>query len=413
VSARVRRWAYPLLALLLGLAAAELLARAAEFVSGDTGGAARERAAVLRPADGRIVGARDPDADIELHPYLGFIPAGGTLRSTPAFAGPALVSAGGDATFNVVVTGGSVAANFLAEMAADLEVRLAERFRARLGHKHVRVYGLAAGGWHQPQQALALTWYRTLGAHIDLVINLDGFNEVVFPPAQVLRGYALELPRAWPKLTDGLLDASARDAVAQVAIADRARTDWARITQAPVLAWSSAVALLWKLVDRPLRSSLNDALTAAERSKNLAPFQRGFADASGLEPADRAVEIWASSSRTMDLLQRAAGGAYLHVLQPNQYVDGSKELSDAERRYAYQPDSYPSKLARSGYPKLQAAGARLAADGVAFVDATDVYAETKDTIYVDSCCHVNALGNRLLLDRIVGSLDESLVFDDR
>ena len=37
---------------------------------------------------------------------------------------------------------------------------------------------MAHGGWKQPQQLLALSWILALGGELDVLINVDGFNEV-------------------------------------------------------------------------------------------------------------------------------------------------------------------------------------------------------------------------------------------
>ncbi len=43
------------------------------------------------------------------------------------------------------------------------------------------VVNLGVAGYKQPQQLLALTYFLSLGAEYDLIINLDGYNEIVLP----------------------------------------------------------------------------------------------------------------------------------------------------------------------------------------------------------------------------------------
>ncbi len=50
--------------------------------------------------------------------------------------------------------------------------------------KDIEIVRLALGAYKQPQQLLALTYLLSLGAHFDVVINLDGFNEVALPSAE-------------------------------------------------------------------------------------------------------------------------------------------------------------------------------------------------------------------------------------
>ena len=50
------------------------------------------------------------------------------------------------------------------------------------------------------------------------------------------------------------------------------------------------------------------------------------------------VEVWARASLEMELLCAGYGIRYLHFLQPNQYLPGSKTLTDEERARRYDPD---------------------------------------------------------------------------
>ena len=50
---------------------------------------------------------------------------------------------------------------------------------------------------------------------------------------------------------------------------------------------------------------------------------------------------------------------YFHFLQPNQYVRGSKILTEDERKVAYSESHPYKKGVESGYPRLVEAGKRL------------------------------------------------------
>jgi hypothetical protein len=111
-------------------------------------------------------------------------------------------------------------------------------------------------------------------------------------------------------------------------------------------------------------------------------------------------DLWLRASFSMQRLAEAAGARYLHALHPNQYVPGSKPLSDAERAAAFVPNAEWSRWAATGYPLLRARGAALRERGVAFLDLTDLFQDRTETIYVDDCCHYNLLGNEILARRI-------------
>ena len=88
-------------------------------------------------------------------------------------------------------------------------------------------------------------------------------------------------------------------------------------------------------------------------------------------------------------LSQANDIAYFHFLQPNQYLKGSKRLTEWEQKNAFNANwEYPWKKAvRAGYPLLSKAGERLRASGVEFFDLTMAFEKELGNIYKDSCCH--------------------------
>ena len=45
-------------------------------------------------------------------------------------------------------------------------------------------------------------------------------------------------------------------------------------------------------------------------------------------------------------------------------------------------------------------GAALSRQGVRFHDLTEIFADVEAEVYLDNCCHVNELGNRILASKI-------------
>ncbi len=71
-------------------------------------------------------------------------------------------------------------------------------------------------------------------------------------------------------------------------------------------------------------------------------------------------------------------------------------LTEEERTRAYDPDYGYAPGAVRGYPLLIEGGRELRELGVRFLDLTPLFADVDQTIYVDDCCHMNELGNRLM-----------------
>ena len=115
---------------------------------------------------------------------------------------------------------------------------------------------------------------------------------------------------------------------------------------------------------------------------------------------EKLVEIWSLGSLQMHRLSGASGIRYLHFLQPNQYVPDSKKFNQQERRQALNDRSPYGEHVVKAYSLLRSAGASLRSEGVGFHDLSMIFSEVSEPIYVDTCCHVNELGNRILGETI-------------
>jgi hypothetical protein len=293
------------------------------------------------------------------------------------------------------VFGGSVA-DILTEAGEDaLREALAEapRFRGR----EIVLLSLAATGYKQPQPLMALNYLLSLGAHFDAVVELDGVNDVVLPEFELRPlGVAPFYPRGWYTRAADLAP-ELRLAVGRVAFLEELRRQNADLFSYAPLRWSRTAGLVWSLANRRLETSV--AAAEAEvlaRPKGHNPQAQGPRLDGSADDWTRVVDVWQRSSLQMARLCEGLGIAYFHFLQPNQYVPDSKPMDEAERRIAWREDSPMRAPIEQGYVRLRAAGAELAAAGVAFGDLSGVFREVREPTYVDKCCHLNDLGNRLL-----------------
>ena len=62
--------------------------------------------------------------------------------------------------------------------------------------KNFRVVNAAYGGKKQPQQYLSVIYLDLIGFNYDIVINLDGFNEIVLP---TIENFYQETPVIFPR----------------------------------------------------------------------------------------------------------------------------------------------------------------------------------------------------------------------
>ncbi len=108
----------------------------------------------------------------------------------------------------------------------------------------------------------------------------------------------------------------------------------------------------------------------------------------------------------MQKLATANGSSYLHFLQPNQYLKGSKPLHAEEIDKAYNEENRYRRGVELGYPKLIELGKELRREGVHFYDLTMIFADHDESLYVDDCCHLGKEGYGIIASFIAERISE-------
>ncbi|MCA9055480.1 MAG: hypothetical protein KDA75_16680, partial [Planctomycetaceae bacterium] len=359
---------------------------------------------------------RDPvDAAQCVHPYVGTV-YDPTAPPEPAVVGDRLevnrlgyghptdpVQKRGNDRFIIAVTGGSVAYYFAYFGGPQLIERLREL--PEVGDRDCRIVCLAFPGHKQPQQLMSLAYIRTLGGEFDLLVNLDGFNEVALADWNQRRKVSPAFPRNWPAvLPHGFSQKYLADHTRMWEVrAERQRN--ARGIRQSWLRGSALRQLWWKAHDEVLRSEevvLNETASQSNQEESYSYRRSGpLEDYPNDEVRyQRYVEIWANASVQIEEMANGAGFAYFQFLQPNQYDPGSKPLTDDELRMAFDPGHEYRESVVKGYPILRAAGDRLRERGIRFHDLSHLFETSDETLYGDVCCHLNLRGNELLAERI-------------
>lgn len=417
--------AYRLLTILLIVAAVEGTAYAAyrivfgQWFTAAAGAEARNSA--LGVVAGGAAGAEVPASTRQevVHPFLGFVfDRGVNERENRRALGRIEVGRYGffeppgpppprpANAYRIAVVGGSAALLFSFQGAETLREGL--RDAAFVAGRPVIVDSLALGGFKQPQQLLTVAWMLSLGERFDLIINLDGFNEVVLARGNAAAGVFPGFPRDWDARVANLAGAGAMqaDALASSVFWGGLRRSAARWAGAPVVRRSASVAVVWRLVDRWLGHRHGTAAGARAGSA----FEAGFGStgpALETEAHDAILGVvaaqWRDASIQLHRLASANGIRYLHAIQPNQYLD-RKPMGPEERARAYQDDHPYRPLVAEGYTRLAAEAPALRAAGVDLLDLTGVFEEDPEPRYKDTCCHVGPSGNVVLARAIVDHL---------
>lgn len=343
-----------------------------------------------------------------VHPYLGFVVDHQDEKKNKETYGfsttvtPVIKREPGK--LNVVILGGSVAQS----MGKALETAFDRACRVP---PNVITLGLA--GYKQPQQLLALAYFLSLGAQYDLVINLDGYNDIVLPFTDNYRvGVNPFFPRNWNLRINRRPTHKVLAQIGKVRYLRDRKQENLEALPSSFFRWSAVFGLVkmqqfkkmnWE-INRGSQKLYNLQQEEVKKFEETGPFWK-YEDIRQLY--QEAARVWVRGSVLLDQLARENGMEYYHFLQPNQYVKGSEVLNREEMRIAYLDDLLISKSAFIGYPILIQQGRKLLEKNIKFFDATQVFAKEKETIYIDICCHFNQRGKEILAAYIMDQIAQN------
>ncbi len=417
-----RRWSIRLAvvvaALLAALVAAELGVRAWRAVQGRAYSPSAMKAqgeSLLQPMLGNAVAVGEHtelrlerDATIS-HPYYGWEEDVHQYRWIDWQLGEARVQP--LARFRVALVGGSVAAGFGTYCTETFETRVAASQPA-LG-KPVALSNHAHGGFKQPQQLNVVTFLLSLGYRPDLVINLDGFNELALGLQNWEAGTCEVFPAKFAWAPFGSSRVGDREYLAFAASMSGLTTRASDLLYGVVAAGAHRSALVGELTLQRLRSlraawqndwdGIHAYLAESEGNEAWRGPKPATSEAESLR---RCVENWRDSSITLDAACRAHGIAYLHALQPTMHDRGSKPVHPDEKDLDEVGEVW-RRAVEQGYPLLRQEARELQRRGVRFLDLTDCFQDRSDPLYEDGL-HFGQQGHELLAERMAPVVAEIL-----
>lgn len=344
-----------------------------------------------------------PEFPFVIHPYYGYVfdPRAGGANKNGFFGSENQIQSADSKKAVVAIIGGSVAVHFASDDFAREALASALKRTGAFHDRDILIVNLANLAFKEPQGLVVINDILSRGGHIDLVIALDGFNEIALPEAfaNVGNGISPFYPMQWWRFA--------------MASTLEARAWLASIFSQTIPRHSIAANFIWRVADAYLAKFDVNAGRPADPSTRLSNDRRIFLGP-GPEYGTRrdlymdiAVQ-WGRSSVLLNNIMAAQGGFYFHFLQPNQYVPGSKVLTEREREDAINPGSHFRKPVEIGYPYLRSMGESLRDAGVWFEDLTAVFADVRQPVYGDKCCHVNKEGNAILGKAIARAVSNRL-----
>lgn len=374
----------------------------------------------------RLISTRDPisgggsqfDFPMMLHPYLGIVyqprqqdlqQQGDQLRITEYgfldHQSPLRKRASDRVV--IAITGGSVARQ-LTNNASEVLERELSKIPLFQG-KRFEFVRLAIDGNKQPQQLMTLNYLLMLGGEFDLIINLDGVNEIALPVMDNAKsGVAPAFPRKWGMVTAAAVSRDLMRLLGYEISLITAQRDQALWMDQSLIRYSPTGCWIWQVRNARLETLRQEfhqrklRIMATESTICSSGPRQEFETEEQL--LNYCAEIWARSSKLMNDLCQANQIHYFHFLQPNQYVPDSKPMSEFEFQGALNKESPFMDPVRTGYPVMREMAPRLRAAGVEFTDLTQVFADHPERVYVDDCCHVNQEGDRIMAEAIAAQI---------
>jgi hypothetical protein len=314
--------------------------------------------------------------------------------------------------FVVGLFGGSVGAWFCQVGAERLVARLSES--PALRGREIVPLCFSHEGYKQPQQLLLLSYFLSIGQTFDVVVNIDGFNEVALSRLNDERGSDISMPSVMhmdpltnvmdqSSLTSEKVDSLARmqDGRRRLnALADRGnRTRLASIYL--------VLSRLHAAASREYQAEVARfaQLPAATGTASLVRVTPKVRTRDGAALYEDIAQNWVRSSLLMQQMLAARGVPYVHVLQPNQYFT-TRVFPPEQAAVARAADSPFKPGAEQGYPYLEKAMAsgELARAGVTVVDGVHLFDGEAAPVYMDNCCHYTRLGNVILADAVAKAI---------
>jgi len=360
---------------------------------------------------------------VGLHPYFGPTHRSGIPFDLP----PALATAGADRAvatnnfgfpstvnypfaktddrqFVIGIFGGSVGAYFCRIGTPRLEERL--RQSSAFANRNLVTLCFSHEGYKQPQQLLLLNYFLSIGQTFDVVVNIDGFNEVTLGRINDQHGWDISMPSH--EHLDPLINLVNQATLTPAKLASLARIVDDRqqlntIAERSNRTKFASIEFVLRRYYSVVRSRYEQERVRFDRLPSNPPANSPIhvtsrvRERTGAALYEDIAANWRTASVLMQQLLAARHVPYVHVLQPNQYYS-TRTFNAAEKAVAFNDGSPFKEGAARGYPFLEKALEPGALNAVHLFDATS------DAVYVDDCCHYTVAGNRLLADFIAQAI---------
>jgi hypothetical protein len=321
--------------------------------------------------------------------------------------------------FIIGVFGGSVANNFAVD--EYINQRLSQKLKSypEFANREIVVLNFGNGGYKQPQQLLILNYFLAVDQELDLVINLDGFNEVALSNLNNKAQFDVGMPSVQhlqpltgvannnlpPELMESIVQISETKKQLKAAV-DKLQTCHLALCHAVtslqvkqlVNNYQQAVVKYDSQVKQS-KSNPNSGIVYIPKTDAILPDATAF---------DKMASLWYESSVAMNQVLSSRKIKYFHFIQPNQYYPTKRVFTEKEKQVFISKDSPYIAGIKKGYPLLLSKVDDLQTAGVNIFSGVNILDDTKETVYKDACCHYNSVGDEILANYVASSIVQTL-----
>lgn len=373
------------------------------------------------------IGIRLDDSTVErLHPFFGYVQKQGTFTKK---AINLQVNRQGFFSqqeypftktsknqFIVGIFGGSVANNMAVD---EYESKMLSRNLKKypeFANKEIIVLNFANGGYKQPQHLLILNYFLALGQEFDLVVNIDGFNEVALSNLNNKSQLDMGMPSVQhiQLLTDLANDNLSQEVMTSIVkISEnkkQLKTTIERLQNCQLALCNAVTSIEVRLLLKKYQQAIikydQQVKNSKKDPKNSGTVYIPKADTVLDDAAafSKMVSMWYESSVMMNQILSSRNIPYFNFVQPNQYYPTQRVFTEKEKQFAILKDSPYMEGVTKGYPVLLSKVGDLQKAGVNVFSGVKILDNTKETVYKDSCCHYNLVGQEVFANYISSSI---------
>lgn len=254
--------------------------------------------------------------------------------------------------------------------------------------RQLKLINFALEGFRQPSQLNISSYFLD---SLDATVNLDGNNEVTATRSA-------GLPADYPEFYHDLYAVSPEklEALNAAYAWEKRKAQWAFFTlRYPVLLKSD---LLFFLSLRALaffeKQKWTNMVMAEKASPDFGHNQKEW------EKMQDGLQSWERFTRRQHQMAQVSKVTSFFFIQPSQYSPDGKKFTAQEKAAALYPDASRVEMHRKIFEALRFSGLRLQEEGLKVFDLMSLFANKSETVYVDTCCHLNEFGNQILAQEI-------------